>query len=210
MSDSADYSTMSNEELLSLYATYTKEAETYNCRQLVEKILLNSLYGAMGSPFFVLYNKDIARAITLMGQVFINKAAIAKNEYIGRVMGETTPKDRRIYSDTDSVTGDTTVVVDGKERRIDSLFDLCSTTSTMNNKIIAEPDNCHLIRSVTGDTELKYVMAHKVNKELFEISCNGKTVIMTEDHSVMVRRNGNIISVSPADIKETDELIINQ
>jgi intein/homing endonuclease len=42
-------------------------------------------------------------------------------------------------------------------------------------------------------------MKHKVKKEMFELTVNGKTIRMTEDHSLMVRRDNKIV-----DIKSTD------
>ena len=51
-------------------------------------------------------------------------------------------------------------------------------------------------------------MKHTVKKRMFKIKCDGKEVIMTEDHSIIVNRNGKNISVSPKDILKTDTLII--
>ena len=53
-------------------------------------------------------------------------------------------------------------------------------------------------------------MKHKVKKEMFKIKVNGKEVICTEDHSVMVERNGEVIEVSPRDILSTDRLVIRK
>jgi len=62
----------------------------------------------------------------------------------------------------------------------------------------------------TGKTEMRpveYVMAHKVKKKLYKIKSGGKEVIVTEDHSIMVSRNGNIIPVSPKELQEHDMII---
>ena len=50
-------------------------------------------------------------------------------------------------------------------------------------------------------------MKHSVKKRMYKIKCNGKEVIITEDHSIMVNRNGKLISVKPKDILKTDMLI---
>ena len=99
---SEKYSKYSTDELQKMLAEELHLAEVFNVLQLVKKILLNSLYGAVGNNFFRYYNKDMARSITLMGQCMINKAAIKKNEYISKILKESEVVDRRAYSDTDS------------------------------------------------------------------------------------------------------------
>ena len=56
---------------------------------------------------------------------------------------------------------------------------------------------------------IKYVMRHKVKKPMYKIkSKSGKELVVTEDHSVMVIRNNELISIPTKDInKETDKLI---
>lgn len=46
------------------------------------KLLINSTYGAYGSPFFVMYSKDIAESITLQGQDIIKNANKFINLYL--------------------------------------------------------------------------------------------------------------------------------
>jgi hypothetical protein len=47
----------------------------YKKRQLVQKILLNSLYGVLGLPAWRWYNVDNAEAVTLSGQTIIKRTA---------------------------------------------------------------------------------------------------------------------------------------
>jgi DNA polymerase elongation subunit (family B) len=47
----------------------------YKKRQLVQKILLNSLYGCLGLPAWRFYDRDNAEAVTLTGQVVIKRTA---------------------------------------------------------------------------------------------------------------------------------------
>ena len=81
-----DYSKYSNEELLKMLENAEQQAQTYHVSQLVKKVLLNSLYGALGNEHFLLYTNEMARSITLMGQFFINKAALAKNAFISKML----------------------------------------------------------------------------------------------------------------------------
>jgi intein/homing endonuclease len=50
-------------------------------------------------------------------------------------------------------------------------------------------------------------MKHEVEKEMFKITVNGKSVIVTEDHSVMIFRDGKLRSCKAKDIKSEDKLI---
>jgi DNA polymerase elongation subunit (family B) len=54
-------------------------AQTKEILQLALKILINSLYGALGTPSFVLFNRDIAAGITFVGR-FLNKYTMKKIE----------------------------------------------------------------------------------------------------------------------------------
>lgn len=70
--------------------------------QMAMKILLNSLYGAVGSPYFRYYDKRIAEGITLSGQLAVMWMLRKFNEYFNKAF-KTTDVDYCIYSDTDSV-----------------------------------------------------------------------------------------------------------
>jgi intein/homing endonuclease len=51
-------------------------------------------------------------------------------------------------------------------------------------------------------------MRHKTKKKIFQIELeNGKSVKVTEDHSIMVDRDGFLLEVKPTEIKETDLII---
>lgn len=76
--------------------------EFYKKRQLVQKILLNSLYGVLGLPAFRFYDIDNAEAVTLTGQTVIKKTQDAINMKYNKELGTGTV-DYVTYVDTDSV-----------------------------------------------------------------------------------------------------------
>ena len=76
--------------------------EWYKKRQLVQKILLNSLYGVLGLPAFRFYDVDNATAVTTTGQTVIKKTADMANIKYNKELG-TPNADSNIYIDTDSV-----------------------------------------------------------------------------------------------------------
>jgi len=70
-------------------------------RQMSIKILLNSLYGALGNRYFRFFDQRIAEAITLSGQAIIRWGENAINEYLNKLLS--TKKDYVITIDTDSL-----------------------------------------------------------------------------------------------------------
>jgi len=69
---------------------------------LVQKILLNSLYGVLGLPAFRFYDVDNATAVTTTGQTVIKSTADMANIKYNKELN-TPNADSNIYIDTDSV-----------------------------------------------------------------------------------------------------------
>jgi DNA polymerase elongation subunit (family B) len=65
----------------------TEKYEFYKKRQLVQKILLNSLYGVLGLPAWRWYDVDNAEAVTLSGQTVIKKTEYAINMKYNKELG---------------------------------------------------------------------------------------------------------------------------
>lgn len=94
-------------EYRALEKKYGKEGDMekyafYGKRQLVQKILLNSLYGVLGLPAFRFYDIDNAEAVTLTGQTVIKSTADMANIKYNKELN-TPGADSNIYIDTDSV-----------------------------------------------------------------------------------------------------------
>ena len=86
-------------------------------RQLVQKIMLNSLYGVLGLPAFRFYDVDNAEAVTLTGQTVIKTTEKIANQYYSKNIGE--EKDYNIYVDTDSVFYEAAPLVKARNPNID-------------------------------------------------------------------------------------------
>ena len=99
-----DYTALSDDELRRLedeyYTTYTK----FNIQQMALKILLNSLYGALGTQAFRYYDIALAESVTKSGKLSIKWIERKLNELIDRISG--VKKDRVVLIDTDSVVLD--------------------------------------------------------------------------------------------------------
>ncbi len=79
----------------------TEKYEFYAKRQLVQKILLNSMYGVLGLPAFRFYDIDNAEAVTITGQTVIKKTAEMANIKYRKELNTT--EDYNVYIDTDSI-----------------------------------------------------------------------------------------------------------
>lgn len=192
-------------------------AEYSNIQQNL-KICLNSLYGALGNPGFRYYKLDNAEAITFSGQTVIKWIENKLNEFLNKLIS-TENKDYIIALDTDSVVGDSIIRVDGSETKIEEFYN-----SIPDNYLKFDLFNSDFVKSVSDKTtislskdgelelkKIKYVMKHKVKKNLYNIEVNGKSVIVTEDHSIIVKDklSGKIKSIKPNDLSKDAYLIIN-
>lgn len=189
---------------------YAAEQEEYwDKRQLVKKINLNSLYGAILNPGCRFFDKRIGQSTTLTGRQIarhmaakINEVITGEYNHIGKAI---------IYGD--SVTGDTKILTEDGDVTIEDLFNNCAEHSTVGEKEygVWSPNKVlgfNAFEDAPSMSNIAYVMRHKTKKKLYKISLkNGKSITVTEDHSVMVDRDGFLLEVKPTDILGTDLII---
>lgn len=126
-----------------------------------------------------------------------------------------------IYSDTDSIDGKSLLLLNDNKNiknqiSIENLYNNClkkfgQFNITDNDKEIVECDN-QILNYVNNKLEyvpIKYIIRHKVSKSRFKIKTkSGKEIIVTNDHSCIVFRDGKKISVKAKDInKDTDKIL---
>jgi len=172
-----------------------------------------SLYGALGTPYFPFYNLHNAMAITLSGQTVIRYLTDNTNKYLK--MKYKLKNDLSVLLDTDSVDGNTNINTSNGDIKISKLYEKCSSINEYSNgKFIGTLDENVYVDSLNKDNnnieknKINYVMKHKIKKKMFKIKVNNKEIICTEDHSIEVRRDGIIQSISPKNIKKTDKIIL--
>jgi len=91
------------EEDMNILEVYKEDKDA---SQMAKKIALNSLYGALGTMAFVLFNRDIAASITFTGRFLIQKSANEINELMDNFYKSKNIPNKYgnvIYGDTDSV-----------------------------------------------------------------------------------------------------------
>lgn len=225
-----DYSTLSKEEIES-FKTFAK-----NCASQEQsiKLTINSIYGAFGNEFFHFYNSDIAETITLQGQEAIRHTEkmiemyfheifhkdVELHKKLGVPEGYVVPKIKGTiykYGDTDSVEKSSTVIdnVLG-ELTIEEFFKFYSkngyTVDLNQNEVITLNEDFVKILNWNDKlkwSSVKHIIRHKVKKQKWKVvSKSGKFIEITDDHSIMVLRNGVKIKIKASEIDVKNDLLI--
>lgn len=126
-----------------------------------------------------------------------------------------------VAGDTDSVSGDTLIYLNGEEITIEDAWE---AVKLMNHDTAFKLTNGHLVVPGNGittrtydpveekvvDCPMRYISKHKVKKKAKWVltTKSGKTVEVTNDHSLMVMRDGRLIEVKPHQVnKRTDKIV---
>lgn len=228
---------MTSDELEILVHQYRNQMNLHNAEQMALKYFMNSIYGVFSNVFFACYDKDVAETITTQGQDMINFCADQINRYfhnffhkdkkIHEKLGITHCKkldddvDVVAYIDTDSVEGSTLInCVDDKKIAIEDMFKMYCDNHPIEidgrgNEIL-DNKNEYMIDLINYDhknksivqSKISKLVRHKVTKDKWKIISNeGDEIITTGDHSVMIIRDGELLSIKPKDIVHGDRLV---
>ena len=189
----------------------------YDIRQSAIKILANGcIYGVLGESNFRYYDEDIFTAISCSGRYLIAMMFERINQDLNAKF-KTKDKEFVVYGDTDSVTGDSKIYFNGEKKEIETVFNEMMEKYEMSSgdRDMVEIDGIEAVMGFNTKTEsmgyhpMTNIVRHKVkDKRMFEISAGDKKVVVTEDHSVVVKRDGEYISVKPMEMKDGDKLIM--
>ena len=186
------------------YGTSSPEYRALKARYQAVKGVLNSVYGVTGYKKFRLYKKEIAENITTIGRTVWHKTKEFAEE-----MGYTV-----VYGD--SVTADAEIIIKENGRiktvRIEELFSGEPDHVKSDGR---EYKNLHNIEALTLDNNnrltwapIKYVMRHKINKKVYHvITSTGRSVRVTEDHSIFVLEDGKLTEKRAGDLNPGDIII---
>ena len=222
-----------------VYIEYIKQSDYHDMLQGVRKVLLNSTYGATLNEYCRFHDPRLGASTTGSGRQItthmINTAArgligdnapkivkttthqvlkksgeeIVENEYTINCPQGLGP----IYSDTDSVAGDSIVGINGVDMKVEDAFKLLSDdygVDVTDGREMVWVDSKINAKSLSGYSGLKGIYRHKTTKRRFKVVLeSGKHVIVTEDHSVMVERNGKLIEVKPLEINRDTDVCIS-
>ena len=186
-----------------------KDKAFWDKRQLVKKINLNALYGALLNAGCRFNDKRIGQSTTLTGRIiarhmdaYVNEAITGEYDYVGKSI---------IYGD--SVTGDSLIKTDSGEFTIEEMFNQCISHDSYGEKEYGFDTSAKVVGfNIHDDTpimsDVSFVIRHKTKKKLYKITTEtGETVTVTEDHSIMVDRDGFITEVKPTQLTDNDLII---
>lgn len=215
--------TLSIDELEKLKEEYIFKKDKEDLMQYVVKILLNSYYGAasMESATFS-HGKGYASSVTSTGRFMNRWVAYTVSKKIAAMLKiDFTDKELDnipylIQADTDSCVYNTIINTTKYQNiMIGDYFDKIQGTVEIRdeNNLIKHITEYDTINSVSKDfnmqdKKINYVMKHKVKKRLFKITVNSESTTITEDHSLMVRRDNELVSVKVSELLPTDEVLL--
>ena len=169
------------------------------------------MYGAILNPGCRFFDKRIGQSTTLSGRAITRHMSEEINEILA---GDRDHRGKTIiYNDTDSVAADSKIRTSIGETTIESLFLKGNVFWAEGDKEYSR-DDAIAIAHYNSNGELdyvnyNYVYRHKVSKKRFKITtANGKEVVVTEDHSIMVMNQENkLIEKKPTELSIGDKVI---
>ena len=117
-----------------------------------------------------------------------------------------------VAGDTDSVFSKAKIYVNNKLKTIEDVFNDFINDGNIeilqNGTEVVIPNLKMETKSINGSTLIKNISRHKVSKGQYKIAIQGKDSLkITEDHSIMIYRDGQVIECKPNEIKNSDYLI---
>jgi hypothetical protein len=215
--------TLTKEEILDEIYKQSQLRDYYDSKQLSLKTNLNALYGSLSLPInpFAGHSEYFSLSVTSSGRIANRLIAEEQSIEVDRLSGHIND-DRLsniVQADTDSVVGSTLLNVNGESISIENLFERTDgeIIQKRENDFVKIPVSNLITPSLNRETKsieykkILHIMKHKVSKRLYKITCLDKEIVVTEDHSCIVFRNGSFLDISPKNFQKTDLLIkINQ
>ena len=228
MKSGDDFSEWDDNQLQEFKRKLKDEITYHTCNEQAMKLLGNSMYGGSSHVMFFWFNLWLANDITGEARNIIHKMEHHAPEFflgwpqwkdVHKSLGielidhpEELLKDVKIQEDTTlkikTLTGEECISIEDLfERWFDKATEVIKTK---NGSELVKSDD--LILNWNGDLSykpIKYIMRHKVSKPKWRLKTkSGKEVIVTEDHSLIVFRDGKEIQVKPRDVRKTDKILI--
>lgn len=231
---------MTREEIINKIDTIKKaisnlqsQVDDYYNKEQAIKLILNSIYGAIGNPHMVFFNPYVAEAVTAQGKEIILYSEKIMNHYfmnlwhtdiklhekLGLIVSGQIKNTVVKYVDTDSVNSLSICNIDNNKNSIENHFNKLSESNDIiydlrNNEIIDLQNKNIYIKNFKDNqiinSPIKKLIRHKVTKPKWKIKTkSGKEVIVTNDHSIIVFRNGNQLSIKPCEINVKIDKILS-
>jgi DNA polymerase elongation subunit (family B) len=217
------------------YREAQRESGVYYNVQWATKLLLNSLYGALGTKYCRYMDIQGAKSITLTGQNIIKTNGAFVENYLREELYKeksiikkfpdinhdySFDRNVAVYTDTDSSIFSTKLKTNFGELKIGDLYNkmdkLVPTDLSQHGHEILDVSKKD-VQSATFDSKtnkaimgkVDKIVRHRVSKSKWVLRSKcGKEVVTTGDHSLMVVRSGKLQEVRPSEVLLTDKLIV--
>ena len=212
-----------------------KQEEKFDLLQLTKKISMNSLYGSLLNVAFRFGDERMGASVTATGRAITSHMIETIGELLtgernqlvktstldkdGKFVHEyTSPSPAIIYGDTDSVEAETVVKISGQNMTVQDAFVFLKGETVVcdGREFKTLPQQFYHTPTFDPDTSaviqkpIKAIYRHKVNKKRWRITLeNGKSVVVTEDHSIMIERDGTLMEICPRDINADTDICIS-
>lgn len=192
---------------------------------------MNGSYGAFATSYFILYNNHVAGTITAQGRDLTKKMDSVNEDYwynqwhqdhdLHRKLciQNITPLNKgehvSIYADTDSCDSNTIVNTNNGKFTIEEWYNNNISNGSGGETIKGHEsvltDDKILNYSDSGNVyyaNTRRIIRHKVTKSKWKLKTkSGKEIIVTNDHSMIVFRNGIKTEVKPSEILKSDKIL---
>lgn len=168
-----------------------------------------NVYGALLNEGSRFYDPRLGQSVTLTGRCITRHMLSTINQIL---TGEYDHEGKSIIYG-DSVTGDTVVNTSVGDMTISELFEICDNKWNDRDKDFAVSEKLKVLaynqaKQTAELSNFDYVCKHKTNKEQWLIEDeNGNQIRLTNDHSLMVERDGIVVEIKPSELLEDDILI---
>lgn len=212
-----------------------KEVDYNNAMQLALKIVLNQSYGALATPYFILFNNQVAGTITAEGRQLTKTMSMVNEDYwynqwhldteLHEKLGITKlglkvnkiPENQSVSVYGDSITGDSIIDTRSGKMTIEELYNLSlehsdSLLNDMKEVVQCDYESLNWTKEKgLHYSKIKNVIRHKVTKAKWKLTTSdNKSIIVTNDHSMVVFRDGEKKIVKPSEILMMDNILTVQ
>lgn len=120
-----------------------------------------------------------------------------------------------VYADTDSCDKDTIISTNNENIRIEDWYNKNASNGSAGETIKGHESvytNDLILNYVGGEitfSKVKRIIRHKVSKPKWKLKTKtGRSILVTNDHSMIVFRDGKKIEIKPSNILLTDKILI--
>jgi hypothetical protein len=193
---------------------------------------VGEICGAFATPYFILYNKNVASSITAQGRDLTKTMDKVNEDYwynkwhldfelhnrlsIKDITKITNDQKVSIYADTDSCQYDSIIRTENGEITIENWYNKnfengSGGETSLGHESVLTKDRILNYSENRGlyFAPVKRIIRHKVSKPKWRLKTkSGKEIVVTNDHSMIVFRNGEKIEIKPSEISKNDRILV--